>query len=262
MSTSRNPPDFDVPDDLAERDQWVLWRLEMVGGRETKIPYSARGHRASSTNSDDWAEFQKAMVLWRRQPERYAGVGFVFAPTDPFVGVDLDDCLDEAGALKPWARGIVERFGDTYIEISPSGRGLKIWAIGSLPANVAGVRVGDGQIEMYDHARYFAVTGRRFNDALLEVEDHTADILRLYEHLLAGKKSRWPLQPVEGGRIPYGQQHNILVSIAGTLRARRVCDEAIEACLQVVNERQCERPGPRIHISQIVRSSRKWGAMA
>jgi hypothetical protein len=63
------------------------------------------------------------------------------------------------------------------------------------------------------------------------------------------KIKRWPLQPLEGGRIPYGRRHNTLVSLAGTLRARNVCDEAIEACLQIVNERQYERPGPRTHIS-------------
>ena len=95
----------------------------------------------------------------------YAGPGFVFSADDPFCGIDLDDCLDAEGTLKPWARGIVERFSDTYMEISPSGSGLKIWVRGAVPANLAGVSVGDGQIETYDHARYFAVTGRIFRGA-------------------------------------------------------------------------------------------------
>lgn len=259
MNVGTPAPNLQVPDDLAERDQWILWRRELSNGRETKVPYSVEGHRASSTNPHDWTEFPKALDWWRRHPQSYAGLGFVFCGDDPFVGIDLDDCLDESGALKSWAHGIVERFSDTYVEISPSGQGLKIWARGDLPANVAGVRVGDGQIEMYDHARYFTVTGRVFKGAPLEVEHHTADLLLLYERLTrATHKSRWPLQPLEGGRIPYGQQHNTLVSIVGTLRARRVCDEAIEACLQIVNERQCERPGPRAHISRLVRSSRRW----
>jgi hypothetical protein len=256
--------DFAVPDDLAERDQWILWRRERSHGRETKVPYSVQGHGASSTNEGDWTKFQDALETWRRSPELYSGPGFVFSAQDPFVGIDLDDCLDANGRLKPWAQGIVERFSDTYIEISPSGQGLKIWAQGQLPANVPGVRVGDGQIEMYDHARYFTVTGQVFRRGPLEVEDHAADVRLLYDRLVVQKQksSRWPLQPLEGGRIPYGQQHNTLVSIAGTLRARRVCDEAIEACLQIVNERQCERPGPRVNISQLVRSSRRWGETA
>ncbi len=263
MTSSMSAANLHIPDDLAERDQWILWRREKVAGRETKVPYSVQGYRASSTNPSNWAEFQMALNTWQRQPERYAGLGFVFAPEDPFVGIDLDDCLDAQGTLKNWAHGIVERFSDTYTEISPSGQGLKIWAKGRLPANVPGARVGDGQIEIYDRSRYFTVTGCVFRGAPLEVEDHAADVLLLYERLIHRKdKPRWPLQPLDGGRIPYGQQHNALVSIAGTLRARRVCDEAIEACLHIVNERQCERPGPRVHIAQLVRSSRKWGATA
>jgi hypothetical protein len=195
-------------------------------------------------------------------PQMYTGVGFVFTAEDPFVGIDLDDALEADGTLKNWAQGLVERFSDTYVEVSPGGQGLKLWAKGRLPANVAGVRVGDGQIEMYDRSRYFTVTGRVFQGAPLEVEDHANDIRLLYDRLVKPKNKAWPLQPLEGGRIPYGQQHNTLVSLAGTLRARRVCDKAIEACLQMVNEHQCERPGPRAHINQIVRSSRKWGATA
>ena len=256
-------PDFVVPDDLAERDQWVLWRLEKYNGREAKVPYSVLGHRASSTNPRDWCAFEKALAEWQLHPDRYAGLGFVLCKEDPLVGIDLDDCLTTDGVLKPWAMGIVERLSDTYVEISPSGCGLKSWVKGHLPANVSGVKIGDGQIEMYDHSRYFTVTRRVFQGAPLEIEDHASDVILLFERLLQAKhKNNWPLQPLQGGRIPYGQQHNTLISIAGTLRARRVCDEAIEACLQIVNERQCERPGPRVHVTHLVRSSRRWGATA
>jgi len=182
----------------------------------------------------------------------------VFSTQDGLAGIDLDDALDEQGDVKAWARGIVERFGDTYMEISPSGQGLKIWVRGSLPANLPGVQVGDGAIELYDHVRYFAVTGRAFRGAPLQIEDHADDLLLLYNRLTAGRKG-WPLQPPLGGQIPHGRQHNTLVSLCGTLRARGVCEEAVEACLQIVNEKQCEKPGPREHISRIVRSSRKWG---
>lgn len=250
--------DFCVPDSLAERDQWVLWSFENRNGKPTKVPYQVNGKRADSTNCRTWTTFEKAWTAWCRNRQRYAGVGFVFSKEDGFVGIDLDDSLDETGAVKAWARGIVERFSDTYTEVSPSGRGLKIWAYGALPSNLPGVRVGDGAIELYGHARYFTVTGRAFGGGPLEVEDHRADLVDLYRHLTASRGNRWPLQPLSGGQIPLGRQHNILVSVCGTLRARHVCDEAIEACLQIMNMRQCEIPGPRENIARIVRSSRKW----
>jgi putative DNA primase/helicase len=247
---------FPVPYDLTELDQWVLWRAE----RSTKVPYQVIGRPASSTDSKTWNTFEGVMHAWKQHPKWYAGLGFVFTQNDPFVGIDLDDCLNADKTVKPWACGIVERFSDSYMETSPSGRGVKIWARGSFPANVAKVRVGDGGIELYDHARYFTVTSKVFRGAPLHIEDHATDLRVLYDHLTAGKRKIWPLQPLAGGRIPYGQQHSTLVSIAGTLRARHVCDEAIQACLRIVNERQCERPGPAENIARIVRSTRTWGA--
>jgi hypothetical protein len=259
MTPLSQPQTLALPDDLTERDTWVLWRRE----RETKVPYSVTGRRASSTDPRTWASFETVTAAYLRRPDAYAGIGFVFTKEDPFVGIDLDDCLDE-GNLRPPFVATVEKFSDTYLEISPSGKGIKIWAKGSLPANLPKVRAlgGIGGIEMYDHARFFAVTGQRFRGAPLQIEDHAADVMTIYNSLTASKRRTWQLQPLPGGRIPHGQQHSTLVSIAGTLRARRVCDEAILACLLAVNAHQCERPGTPEAISRIVRSTRSWGASA
>lgn len=252
-----------LPADLVELPQWCLWRWERIDGRQTKKPYRPDGRAASSTNPSDWALFEEVVEALGGQAHRsgrYSGLGFVFVLGGGLVGIDLDDCIDTAGHLKPWAQGICQRFSDTYSEISPSGRGIKIWARGSLPANLPGVPVGDGSVELYDHSRYFTVTGKRFGQAPLQLADHSDDLKLLHEHLSVSVRNvkSWPLQPLDGGRIPHGQQHNTLVSIAGTLRARRVCDEAILACLLAVNEHQCERPGTVEHIARIVRSTRAW----
>jgi len=121
------------------------------------------------------------------------------------------------------------------------------------------VKVGDGQIEMYDHSRFFTVTGRAYRGSSLQVEDHAGDLLKLYGGLTKRKRSKWKLQPEADGRIRKGKQHLTLVSIAGTLRRRRICEEAIESCLQLVNTRQCTEPGPAENISKLVRSTRGWG---
>jgi hypothetical protein len=233
-----------LPKGLMELDQWVLWRRELVKGRETKVPYSVQGCKASTTDPRTWADFDSVRDVLRKNRGAYQGSGFVFIQGGGLVGIDLDHCLNADGALKA----------------SPSGSGVKIWARGSLPANLPGVRVGDGSIEMYAAGRYFTVTNRVFRGAPLELEDHAADLLLLFTRLTERKRKVWPLQPLQGGRIPYGQQHQTLVSIAGTLRARLVCDEAILACLLAVNAHQCERPGPAENIARIVRSTRAWVA--
>jgi primase-polymerase (primpol)-like protein len=242
-----------VPDDLAELDRWAVWRME----NDDKVPYRVDRRRASSTNAADWCEFERARAALASG--KFSGLAFAFFKEDGLVGIDLDDSLDADSTVKPEFRGMVERFADTYMEISPSGLGLKIWARGALPANMPKVAVQGGGIEMYDHARYFTFTSGRFRGAPLEVTEHAADILHLYARLTQSKRKTWPLQPLNGGRIPCGQRHNTMVSIAGTLRARRVCDEAVLACLSAINEHQCERPYPVEHVARIVSSSRHWG---
>lgn len=36
--------------------------------------------------------------------------------------------------------------------------------------------LGDGRIEIYDHARYFTVTGNHWDGQMLDVEGHQADL--------------------------------------------------------------------------------------
>ena len=76
------------------------------------------------------------------------------------VGIDLDHVIDrESGAVEPWAREVAEKFRGAYIEISPSGTGLRIFCRGKP------IRCGKGtiekRIEVYDHSspRYLTVTG-------------------------------------------------------------------------------------------------------
>jgi hypothetical protein len=55
-------------------------------------------------------------------------------------------------------------------------------------------------------------------------------------------------------RIPHGQQHKYLVSLAGKMRAAFMGYDEIVAALWEVNQTRCERPGPRNHIEQYARS--------
>lgn len=110
--------DFRLPDSLTELAQRVLWRAE----HGTKVPYSLRGRKASSTDPRTWTTYEKALATLRASPYGYAGIGFVFTKSDSLAGIDLDDCLDTEGNVKTWARGIVERFGDTYMESHPAAK--------------------------------------------------------------------------------------------------------------------------------------------
>jgi putative DNA primase/helicase len=150
-----------VPDSLTERQQWVVWRSE-----PEKVPYQAHNprRRAKVNEPNTWVGFCEALDAygqWLDTPQRLAGVGYVFSKDDPFVGIDLDDCVD-GDAIHPAARKLIDNLGG-YAEISPSMTGVKIWLAGSLPFQTTGKKTRrapwGGQIETYHHGRWFAVTG-------------------------------------------------------------------------------------------------------
>ena len=240
-----------VPDSLAELDQWIVWRNEKHdNGKPTKVPYQINGTLASSTDPRTWCSSENALKTWQQDPRRWSGVGFVFSAIDPFFGIDLDGCLDATGKLKPWAQPIVERFADGYAEISPSGRGIKIWAKGSLPASGTAFHMGEGRVEIYDQGRYFTVTGNHWAGQMLDIEEHQADLDWLLALSPHGHKKVPFIVP---GKIPKGSQHDTLFSIAGTLRARG-CEFAEIFALLVETNKRLEEPAPESHLRRIAES--------
>lgn len=127
-------------------DRWVRWS-------KTKVPLTTFGAAASSTNPDTWTSYDDAIAS-----DAGVGIGFVLSNVDRIVCVDIDDCLDGRGRLDPFASVILADVPDTYIEVSPSGRGLHVWGFGDV---VAG-RVTSG-LEVYGTGRYITVTGRRWH---------------------------------------------------------------------------------------------------
>ena len=142
-----------LPEELRQRRQWVVWKLEERDGKPTKVPYIAGGSgKASSTDSLTWRSFEEAVQAL--ETGRYNGIGFVFSSGDPFAGVDLDDCRDpETGELEEWAAKIVEAFG-SYAEVSQSGTGVHIIIKGKAPNKKR------GKVEAYSLERFFAMTGQ------------------------------------------------------------------------------------------------------
>lgn len=159
-----------IPAVLAERPQWVLWRLvERENDKPTKMPFQSSGRMAKSDTPETWTTLEHALDTF--DGGGYSGIGYVFSADDPFVGVDLDGCRNpETGEIAEWAKEIIRKL-DTYGEVSPSKTGVKLWVIGTNPLGATGRKIGvadvpaitDKQpaIEIYDRTRYFAVTGWR-----------------------------------------------------------------------------------------------------
>jgi putative DNA primase/helicase len=155
-----------VPAELAERPQWVVWYWKPTGRPDrpwTKPPVDPKtGRPAKADDPATWGTFRQA-VAWA-QRHHLAGIGLVLTEELRITGVDLDGCRDpETGAIADWAQAVVDRL-DTFTQISPSRTGLRLFVKGRLPAWLLDRdRQGRrrGPIEVYQGGHYLTLTTER-----------------------------------------------------------------------------------------------------
>jgi hypothetical protein len=210
-----------IPKEMRRLPQWVCWHLKDVtdakgGKKQTKVPFRTDGKRASTTNPRDWAPFDAA-VRALRTSDKFSGIGFVFTRDSGFVGIDLDKCRDlETSETEEWARTILNEL-NSYTELSQSGRGWHAVVKGSLPEG--GNR--KGRVEMYDHDRYFVMTGKRAANSCREIQ--VRDLTGLHARLLSGKLDPQPAKTRAGRKAkvtdksPSGKDFALIGSLAREL---------------------------------------------
>ncbi|MDP9471141.1 MAG: hypothetical protein M3Q71_10820 [Chloroflexota bacterium] len=170
-----------IPDELAQRPQWVCWRWERTNRPSkpwTKVPINpTTGNKASSTNPATWSTLAAALE-GKRRLSGIAGVGYVFAADDPYVGIDQDGCRDpQTGHITPEAMALAGRL-DSYTEASVSGTGLHTILRATLPAG--GNR--KGAIEVYAAGRFFTFTGCTL-PGLDTITDRADELVRWHREL-------------------------------------------------------------------------------
>ena len=178
------PIDFDhsvVPQPLRECKNWVMWRYEWkpdkTNGSWAKIPMQPNGEWASTTNPETWSAFETVVSKFHQAVGRFDGIGFVFSKDQPFVGIDLDNCVsvgEDNFELTPFAARVVDRLS-TYSELSPSKTGIHCIGIaGDMPATKTAWN--GNEIEVYRDGRYFTFTGVSWHEKVLEIVDISDDL--------------------------------------------------------------------------------------
>lgn len=182
------PPIFEnIPRELAASPRWVLWKLQLVKGEWTKPPYQDTRRRASTTDPLTWRVLAMVATEYRKTGGRsYSGVGWVVG--DGIVGVDIDHCRDPiTGELTPEAQDAVDRL-NTYTEPSPSGTGIRLFALGELPTE--GRKRGDYEAYDGDGGRYLTVTGHHLPGTPSTIEHRTLELAEFHAlHIAAPRKT-------------------------------------------------------------------------
>ncbi|MGW8890402.1 phage/plasmid primase, P4 family [Bacillus subtilis] len=177
-----------IPQELKNAPQWILWRSEERNGKKTKVPYQIDGSMAQSSNKRTWSTFATIMKFFNEQ--EYDGIGFMFSKDDPFIGIDIDHCVND-GVLSPFAQEIIQTIS-SYTEYSPSGEGVHIIAKGKLPLRGPGTgrKNIDKGLEVYRHGRYFTFTGNSLDVG--PVQERSEEIKSIFDKYLTEKEEVRP----------------------------------------------------------------------
>lgn len=149
-----------IPDELKQHHLWGVWVFnpsDNPNKKRKKIPINpTTGAPLKPNSTEGWVDFKTAFSAYDAN-QKYAGIGILLTEDDPFVGVDLDDCMDDDSLNDPIADDIRATL-DSYTERSPSGTGLRIICKrGRKPLQLEGNR--NGGVEMYTEGRFLTITG-------------------------------------------------------------------------------------------------------
>ena len=170
-----------VPAAMREAKRWVTWQYEIRDGKKTKVPHTPGKGQAKSTDRETWVTFEEA----RRAEEFYSGIGFVLG--DGWLGLDADHVRDlDTGE---WLPGILDEIKSvqSYAEISPSRSGAHVITFGTKPGDRCRAK---GEVwEMYEHGRFFTVTGDHIDGTPLDVREPAPGSLEaIYAKIGASKE--------------------------------------------------------------------------
>jgi hypothetical protein len=168
-----------VPPLLKQTPRWILWQAgePKPDGKFAKVPVSATtGRNCNANDPDNWLTFENAVAACRAG--RGSGIGIVLCDQPVanddrgplyLVAVDLDRCSTDPGPAKQ----LRKELGNTYVEVSPSGIGLRMFALSRHP--VKGGNAGNGR-ELYGSGRFMTVTGVCGRGKLVDATEELARV--------------------------------------------------------------------------------------
>ncbi len=160
-----------IPQSLKAIPRWSPWKASwnLKRGKWDKIPQLASNpdYGLSTAKPERWVDYDQAIGGF--DSGKSAGLGFCMTGYVGLVAIDLDNCYQE-----PWALAIITQV-NSYTEISPSGKGYRIFAFGQIDVDWNNHNVG---IEVYggNEARFLTVTGELIGECT-DVMPVSTDVL-------------------------------------------------------------------------------------
>ena len=187
----------DIPAELKEINRWVCWNYLFKKGNWTKVPL--RADVASGGDCNDPANHRSFEEVWLRYSSSdFSGIGFVLTNEDDLLGVDCDKCIEGVNdsdeiILSSSGQKFAEFWSNlgAYLEISPSGKGLRGFLRGRLPDDTRKKTDVEGSSwEIYEDKRYLTVTGVSLGENQKTIPKVSLDDLCKYRDEFMGSSSK------------------------------------------------------------------------
>ena len=153
-----------------DQPYWVAFKLErQENGKVGKKPMNPNASGlAKSNDATTWGTLQEAQLKCEElQSQGFeALVGFHTTGAPELCFFDLDDCFDDRGQPRSWARQLLNQTGDALCHRTPSGNGLRIIVEqdDEQPVHTT-LNKGQGQVELFQNTkRFVVVTDDNFED--------------------------------------------------------------------------------------------------
>lgn len=255
----------EIPEQLRESPQWIAWAsgpVDPVTGKFSKFPKAADGTGRSWQKPEQWMKFADAVEMATRRG--LAGVGIVLPAqiSGHHVVVFDHDYLDFNDQQRMRAiTDLWEELGQPYSETSPSGHGLRMFALSDISVpQVTRNGANGAKDELFcASGKWVTVTGDVYasgglpiaTDAILKVykEWQTKTTLPTGEGALplrreagsagllghlAQSRFAWPDHKLHDGE----DREKWMLSYAGWLRKQDHAQDAIERLCLIANQEQ------------------------
>lgn len=177
-----------IPDLLKKPDRWLVWKAGPLkeNGKFDKIPINPNDCRAFNGNDPaNWMTFEQAIAAHENRIGDGIGIALnEFYPIDfdgtPhfLVALDFDNVKEDETSI----RELWMTLGKVYVETSPSGKGLRMFALST--EKITGGNDENGH-EMYMRGRFVTVTGHGGRGSLRAATDRLVEL----DQAWFGKKS-------------------------------------------------------------------------
>ena len=153
--------DRDPPSPIRDLPAWLMWKFELTPGKAKpdKVPYYANGNKRNGTQGSPadikqlvaFSEARKAAIRMG-----YDGVGFATLEQWGICAVDLDNVIRDDGKVDAEVEPLLVQ---TYAEISPSGKGLRLLFSGNLGNAKDNATTAAYGLELFSTRGYVTFTG-------------------------------------------------------------------------------------------------------